>query len=115
MERKYEGCFLLRADLEDEAREKEISFIEAQIKGNGGKIVKRDNWGKKYLAYPIKKEREAFYYFVYFSATPASLSLISEPLRRRENILRYLFLQKKRFPDIEKAQQGENVDAGSNT
>ncbi|HOL21256.1 MAG TPA: 30S ribosomal protein S6 [bacterium] len=115
MERKYEGCFLLRPDMEDDAREKEISFIEGQISGNGGQIVKRDIWGKKYLAYPIKKEREAFYYIVYFRALPGSLPSISEGLRRRENIIRYLFLQRKRFPELEKEEQkGEPIDARTN-
>ncbi|MCM8761889.1 MAG: 30S ribosomal protein S6 [Candidatus Omnitrophica bacterium] len=116
MERKYEGCFLLRADLEDEVREKEISFIEGQISDNGGQIVKREVWGKKYLAYPIKKEREAFYYIVYFKTLSDSLSSISEGLRRRENIIRYLFLQRRRFPELEKDEQkGERADARSNT
>ncbi|MCM8830263.1 MAG: 30S ribosomal protein S6 [Candidatus Omnitrophica bacterium] len=116
MERKYEGCFLLRSDLEDDAREKEISFIEAQISGNGGEIVKREAWGKKYLAYPIKKEKEAFYYIVYFRAMPDALSTISEEIRRRENIIRYLFLQRKRFPDLEKDERkGETIDARTNT
>lgn len=105
MERKYEGCFLLKTELTDEENEKEISFIEGQISNNGGKIVNNESWGKKYLAYPIKKKTEAFYYFVYFTALPDSLALITEGLRRRENILRYLFLQRKRFPDLEKKEQ----------
>ncbi|MCM8760341.1 MAG: 30S ribosomal protein S6 [Candidatus Omnitrophica bacterium] len=105
MEKKYEGCFLLRPDLEDDVRAKEIFFIEGQISDNGGEIVKREAWGKKYLAYPIKKEREAFYYIVYFKAPSGSLSSISEGIRRRENIIRYLFLLRKRFPEIEKDKQ----------
>ncbi|MCX8081848.1 MAG: 30S ribosomal protein S6 [bacterium] len=115
MERKYEGCFLLRANLEDDVREKEISFIEGQISSNGGEIVKKELWGKKYLAYPIKKETEAFYYIVYFKTSPGSISSISEGLRRRENIIRYLFLQRKRFPDMEKEQKGEYINARTNT
>lgn len=101
MERKYEGCFLLKPELSEEENAKEMSYIESQISENGGKIVKRDVWGKKYLAYPIKKKKEAFYYIVYFTAPPSSLSSVSDGLRRRENIMRYLFLQKKRFPDSE--------------
>jgi len=105
MERKYEGCFLLKANLEDEEREKEISFIEGQISGNGGTIVKKDIWGKKHIAYPIKKDTEAFYYIVYFRAPSEAISSISEGLRRREKILRYLFLQRKRFPELEQDEQ----------
>lgn len=115
MEKKYEACFLLKPELSEEENAKEISYIEGQILNNGGKIVKKDIWGKKYLAYPIKKETEAFYYIVYFMALPGSLSSISEGMRRRENILRYLFLQRKRFPELEKDEQrGENVNARAN-
>jgi len=117
MERKYEGCFLLKANLEDEEREKEISFIDGQISSNGGEIVTKDIWGKKHIAYPIKKETEAFYYIVYFRALPGALSSISEGLRRREKILRYLFLQRKRFPELERdeSKREKRLDARTNT
>jgi len=108
MERKYEGCFLIRADIPEEEISKEVAFIEEKISGSGAKIVRKELWGKKHLAYPIKKKSEAIYYLFYFNASPETM-LIAEPqMRRRENILRYLFLQRKRFPE---GQKEENTNA----
>ncbi len=95
MVRKYEACFLLRADLPEEAFEKEIVSIEESILKNGGAIVKKELWGRKNLSYPIKKRTEAVYYLFYFEASPDSLGKIEDNLRNKESILRYLVLQRK--------------------
>ncbi|HDD64590.1 MAG TPA: 30S ribosomal protein S6 [Firmicutes bacterium] len=107
MERKYEGCFLLRGDLSDDEVEKEADFIERSILNEGGNIVKKELWGRKTLAYPIKKMEEAVYYLFYFTAPPDAIARIEDHFRRKENILRYLILQRKKLPE------GEEVNAGT--
>jgi small subunit ribosomal protein S6 len=104
MEKIYEVCFLLKADITEEETEKEVNFIEESIVKDGGKSVKKELWGKKHLAYPIKKKTEAVYYIFYFKASPDIMSHIKSLFKRRDNILRYLFLQKKRLPEEEKKE-----------
>ena len=63
---EYELTVLIHPDLEanlDAALDK----VRALIKDNGGEITKEDNWGKKKLAYQIR--REDFAVYVYFEAT----------------------------------------------
>jgi len=98
MVRKYEACFLLKADLLEEVFEKEIALIEEIIRKNGGEIVKKELWGRKNLSYPIKKKTEAIYYLFYFESSPDSLKKIEDTLREKESILRYLFLLRKKLP-----------------
>lgn len=107
MVKNYEFCFLIRADLPEEEFNKEVDFIERTILREGAEIVKKENLGRKTLAYPIKKKEEAIYYLFYIKSTPDKISNIEQNFYRRENILRYLILQRKKLP-LE-----ENVNAGT--
>lgn len=97
MVKNYEICFLLRADVPEEDLNKEIDYIERSILKEGGEIVKKENWGRKTLAYPIKKKEEAIYYLFYIKSAPDKIANIENNFYRRENILRYLILQRKKF------------------
>ncbi|MCK9265828.1 30S ribosomal protein S6 [bacterium] len=101
MERKYEGCYLLKAELSEEEIEKEAGFIVESISGAGGKFVKKELLGKRELAYLIDKNTEAIYYVFYFTSLPEQIETIKASLARRENILRYLIVQRKRLPKEE--------------
>ncbi|HOK56771.1 MAG TPA: 30S ribosomal protein S6 [bacterium] len=107
MLRNYELCFLIKADLPEEEFNKEVDFIERVLLREGAEIVKKDNLGRKTLAYPIKKKEEAIYYLFYIKTKPENISKIESNFYRRENILRYLILQRK------KLNFEEEVNAGS--
>ncbi len=111
MEKQYEGCFLLKADLPKEETAKEVALIEENITKNGARIAKKEFWGTKRLAYPIKKKTDAVYHLFYFKASPEMLPHIEQSFRRRENILRYLFLQRKRLPEEGKSEKPESYPA----
>ncbi len=111
MEKQYEGCFLLKTDLPEEEAAKEVAFIEESITKNGAGIVKKEFWGTKRLAYPIKKKTDAVYHLFYFKASPEMLPPIEQTFRRRENILRYLFLQRKRLPEESTSEKPESYPA----
>lgn len=111
MEKQYEGCFLLKTDLPEEETGKEVVFIEENIVKSGAKIVKKEFWGAKHLAYPIEKKTDAAFYLFYFKASPEMMPLMEQSLRRRENILRYLFLQRKRLPEEGKPEKSESHPA----
>ena len=53
---KYEVMFIARP-LEDEAVKPIIEFVDALLKKNGAKVEKIEPWGKRHLAYPVKKNR----------------------------------------------------------
>ena len=61
MEKLYELTVLLHPDLEIDL-EKPLAKVEKIITDNGGKIAATDNWGKKRLAYAIKKQDFAVAY-----------------------------------------------------
>lgn len=89
--RKYELTVLIRPDLESDI-EAPISKVRDIVKKAGGEIKKEDNWGKKKLAYKIRKEDFAIYVYMDI-VLPADAPLkISNTLKITEEVLRYLLV-----------------------
>ncbi len=110
---EYELTVLIHPDLEanlDAALDK----VRALIKDNGGEITKEDNWGKKKLAYQIR--REDFAVYVYFEATlpPDAPRKISSTLNITDEVLRYLLVktdEKTRQTLAEQRERSEKMAA----
>lgn len=89
--RKYELTVLIRPDLESDI-EAPINKVRDIVKKAGGEIKKEDNWGKKKLAYKIRKEDFAIYVCMDI-VLPADAPLkISNTLNITEEVLRYLLV-----------------------
>jgi small subunit ribosomal protein S6 len=88
--RNYELAYILDPELDEQS----IANVDERIKGwieSAGGIVKEiDNWGKRRLAYPIKKHNEGFYYFIQIEMPPQAAIMIERDLRLSEQILRFM-------------------------
>lgn len=89
--KEYELTVLVHPDLEADL-EKPLQKVRDIITGAGGKIAVEDNWGKKRLAYPIR--RQDFAVYVYFELElPSTAPLkISNTLNITDETLRYLLV-----------------------
>lgn len=89
--KEYELTVLIHPDLEVDL-ETPLTKVRGIITSAGGSIVTEDIWGKKKLAYKIKKEDFAVY--VYFDVKlPADAPLkISNTLNITDEVLRYLLV-----------------------
>ena len=76
----------LKADDMRNLRDKIANFIS----NHGGHIVKIDEWGKRRLAYEIKKKQYGYYMHIRFSAPDAVPGLLEREYRLNESVLRYL-------------------------
>ncbi len=90
--KEYELTVLIHPDLETDL-DKALGKVKSLVTDNGGEIIKEDNWGKKKLAYQIKREDFAIY--VYFEVNlPADAPLkISNTLNITDEVLRYLLVK----------------------
>ncbi|MBC7746850.1 30S ribosomal protein S6 [Pedobacter sp.] len=89
--REYELTVLLHPDLEADI-ETPLKKVRAIITDNGGKIVSEDNWGKKRLAYRIRKEDFAVYVYFELELTGESNAKISNIFNITDEVLRYLLV-----------------------
>ncbi|MFW6132121.1 MAG: 30S ribosomal protein S6 [Candidatus Aminicenantaceae bacterium] len=92
--RRYETAFVISPKVEEEELEKIISHMTEIISKKEGKLVKKDNWGKRKLAYPINKFDEAYYVFFLYDGEPDILKELEKNFRRSEKILRYSTVKK---------------------
>ncbi len=91
---KYELALVLSSKLDDEAKQAEFNKVTDLLARFGGTVEKVDDWGKRRLAYEIKKETEGFFSFITFDAEPTAPAEIESRLRIMENVLRYLIIRK---------------------
>ncbi len=88
--RKYEMLVILDATTDNQSEE--ISKIEELLKNLGGVVSKTDAWGKKTLAYPIRKKTEGYYVLFNFELEPAQTFELRRVLGLRANVYRQLVI-----------------------
>lgn len=105
MEKVYELTVLFHPDLEIDL-EKPLKKLEGIITDNGGKIVKQDNWGKRKLAYSIKKQDFAVYVLSEVLIAPANVGKIQNLLNITDEVIRYLMVEKDlKMPEAREASK----------
>lgn len=90
MKQLYEGMYIISATLSEDARKKAIDRITSSIEGQGGEIHNTLDWGRRKLAYSIKKRKEGFYYLVYFTLDSGKMPEIWDEYRLNEDLIRYM-------------------------
>lgn len=114
----YESAVLLNAALDDEQIENLISRIKENINSNGGEIIEVENWGRKRLAYMVKKSKIGYYIFFRFNSPSNLITKLERFYSLEENILRYLtvYLDKDALEQLEfnKKQNSAETDEINN-
>lgn len=70
----------------------ELKKIKELIKSFSGKIVEENEWGEKTLAYPIRKNRTAFFYNWLIEMETQEINELRRKLNFEEKVIRYLLL-----------------------
>ncbi|MBM3201564.1 MAG: 30S ribosomal protein S6 [Chlamydiae bacterium] len=89
----YEGMYIIRATLSDEARQKAMEKITSLITSLEGEVHKVIDWGRKKLKYEIKGAREGHYFIVYFSAYSDTVREMWNEYNLHEDLVRFFTLQ----------------------
>ena len=88
--RVYESAVLINATLEDEQIQSIISHIKEIIVNSGGEIKDVEDWGRKRLAYVVKKSKIGYYVIFRFYAPPDIITKLERYYKLDESILRFL-------------------------
>lgn len=91
--RIYESVIIINATLEDAQIEAEIEKVKDFIQKNNGEIRAVEKWGRRRLAYPIKKKNNGFYVLYEFKAPGDIVAKLERLYHLNENIIRYLTVQ----------------------
>lgn len=89
MKRPYETVIVFDGTLPDDVLQKEQARIEEQLK-QLAVFEKTDVWGKRSLAYTIKKKKLGYYCLFLYEGEGTVVNAIEKPLKLNEKVLRYL-------------------------
>ncbi|HEA22451.1 MAG TPA: 30S ribosomal protein S6 [Pricia antarctica] len=86
----YETVFILNPVLSDEQIAETVKKFEDFLIKNGAKMVTKENWGLKKLAYAIQNKKSGFYHLFEFTATGEVITPYEQELKREERVMRFL-------------------------
>ena len=91
--RDYELTFVVRPDVEDATLTALLDKVKGLITAAGGQSLQLESWGRRTLAFPIKKVTEGQYFFIRVQLSPQAIRDLERNLQLTEQILRFLFVR----------------------
>ncbi|MCL1908847.1 MAG: 30S ribosomal protein S6 [Holophagaceae bacterium] len=104
--RRYESIFIASPVLAEEQVEELVKQFEGIIAEQGGELLKTDKWGRRKLAYDIKKFSEGYYTLFELNAGSKLIAELERRYRNNENVIKYLSV---RIDEIMKASERQKV------
>ena len=110
---QYETVFILNPVLSDTQIKETVQKFEDFLVSKGAKMVSKEDWGLKKLAYPIQHKKSGFYHLFEFQVAGEAIDGYELEFRRDERVMRYLTvkLDKHAIAWAEKRRIRNNVKA----
>lgn len=110
MIREYETLYVISPELDKSGIEGLNNKIKNIVQENGGKVIRLTRWGRRELAYKIKKFNYGFYVHLNYFGEGKTVSELQRSLRLNENILRYITIKLSDKCDINSKESLPDVD-----
>jgi small subunit ribosomal protein S6 len=91
--RDYELVAIISPEVDEEEVSKIVDKVSQSINSHGGVVEEITNWGRRKLAYPIRKFMEADYILTRFKLMPKSVKELEVEISALGDILRYLVVK----------------------
>ena len=91
--RDYELVVILNPEIGDDAVPNSIQKVEQGITTRGGEVTDSSHWGRRRLAYPIKRHMEGNYVVSQIKFDPALVPELEATLRISEDVIRHLIIR----------------------
>ncbi|MFC2167166.1 30S ribosomal protein S6, partial [Acidobacteriota bacterium] len=104
--RLYETSFLIAPTLPEEEAEKLIEKMAGIVSEKKGKMINVDNWGKRRLAYPIKKFEDAVYVFFLYKGEIDIPMELERNFKQTESVIRYLTIKMEERDNVRRIKKG---------
>lgn len=86
----YELMYIVRPTLDEQTLAVLSEKVDKFVTNAGGEILKREDWGKRRLAFPIAKFTEGFYSVLQIKLAAPAVRDLERNLQLNEEVLRYL-------------------------
>ena len=109
--KRYETIFIVQIDLPTDELNSLIERYRAIVTALKGTIIKVEKWGKRKLAYEIKKQSNGYYVMIDFAGKSAIIDELERNFKIDDKVLKFMTIMKDDNVDlaaIEKEKQEEN-------
>ena len=89
----YELVFIVQPEMEEEPLTKLVEKITETISDLEGQVHQVEPWGKRRLAYPIKKHREGVYSLMQIELPSSAIRSLERSLKLMEDVIRHLIVR----------------------
>lgn len=86
----YETIFIVNPDVSQENTEQLTNELVERVEKASGRIVKREYWGSRPLAYSIQKRKRGHYILLVTDGEPQAIQALESAIRLEERIIRFL-------------------------
>jgi small subunit ribosomal protein S6 len=93
----YELMVIYSPNLTEDEQRQQFSQVEEVLKHENARINLVDHWGKRKLAYLVKKQRQGIYDWFYFELDPSRISEIDRKLKMSEVVLRFMITKMEKL------------------
>jgi len=91
--RSYQSVLILKPDLDEAQVDRVLEKITEFLSKNNGSILKVEKWGKKRLAYRVKKSRFGHYLNIYHTCESLKVSALEADYKLYDLILKFLVIR----------------------
>ena len=107
----YETVFILNPVLSEEQIKETVKKFEDILISKGAKMISKEDWGLKKLAYAIQNKKSGFYHLFDFIATPEVVHALELEFRRDERVMRYLTVKLDKHAEAWAEKRRERLTA----
>jgi small subunit ribosomal protein S6 len=109
----YETVFILNPVLSEDQIKETVKKFEDILISKGAKMISKENWGLKKLAYAIQHKKSGFYHLFEYTVTGEAINELELAFRREERVMRYLTvaLDKHAVAWAERRRKRDNIKA----
>src|SRR5579862_6255450 len=86
---KYDVIYILDPNSTTEEMTAVSNKVEQIVNDSKGTVLKKDDWGKRRLAYMVEKHREGHYVFFHLSISTETIAEITRNLRLLEKVIKF--------------------------
>ncbi|WP_031427998.1 30S ribosomal protein S6 [Flavimarina sp. Hel_I_48] len=93
----YETVFILNPVLSDDQIKETVKKFEDLLVSKGAKMIAKEDWGLKKLAYAIQNKKSGFYHLFEYQVDGQVLTNLDLELKRDERIMRFLTVKMDKY------------------
>lgn len=102
--REYETIYILRSDVDAETAQRVQARVSDALEREHGKLVKVEAWGRRRLAYPLRKQRRGVYVYLKYVGGGGLVAEVERNLKLQDAVIKFMTVQSAEDVDVSTLQ-----------